>query len=135
MIILCFLLLFSCSSINFFNNSSKRHIEKDYYINGNIKYKIQKINEEIDGYAKYWTEDGILINEVYYINGILNGKWKEYYLNGNLKYSVNYLYGIKDGYELWFYENGIKKSELFYDNGEIVGTKIRWSKAGELIKK
>ena len=36
-------------------------------------------NNKLDGVAKYWTEEGYLINEVEYINGLLHGDWKEYY--------------------------------------------------------
>ena len=126
------LLLSGCTSLNFLN---KRHIEKDYYDNGEMKYKIQKFNDKIDGYAKYWDNNGKLINVVNYSNGVLHGEWKEYYSNGKIKYILNYQYGLKDGYERWYYDNGVKKSEIFYKNNKIIIDIIRWDKNGNLIYK
>ena len=126
------LLLSGCTSINFFN---KKHIEKEYYGNGAIKYKIQKLNNTIDGYAKYWDDKGNLINIVNYSNGVLHGPWKEYYSNGKIKYTLYYQYGLKDGYERWYHNNGIKKSEAFYKDNKIIIDIIRWDENGNLIYK
>ena len=121
----------SCSSSLFINKS----IEKDYYDNGNIKYEIQKNNDKIDGYAKYWNKEGHILNEVNYSNGLLHGEWKEYHVNGNIKYKITYQYGLKNGYEVWYYDNGIKKSEILYSKNKIVTDIIRWDKNGNLIYK
>ena len=126
------LLLSGCTSINFFN---KKHIEKEYYDNGVLKYKIQKLNNTIDGYAKYWDIEGNLINVVNYSNGVLHGSWEEYYSNGKIKYTLNYQYGLKDGYERWYYNNGFKKSETLYKDNEIIIDIIRWDNNGNLIYK
>ena len=129
---LIIILLSGCTSINFFN---KKHIEKEYYDNGTLKYKIQKLNNTIDGYAKYWDINGNLINIVNYSNGVLHGTWKEYYADGKIKYTLNYQYGLKDGYERWYYNNGVKKSEALYKNDQIIIDIIRWDKYGNLIYK
>ena len=126
------LLLTGCTSINFFN---KKNIEKEYYDNGALKYKIQKLNNTIDGYAKYWDIEGNLINVVNYSNGVLHGSWEEYYSNGKIKYTLNYQYGLKDGYERWYYNNGFKKSETLYKDNEIIIDIIRWDNNGNLIYK
>ena len=126
------LLLTGCTSINFFN---KKNIEKEYYDNGALKYKIQKLNNTIDGYAKYWDIEGNLINVVNYSNGVLHGSWEEFYSNGKIKYTLNYQYGLKDGYERWYYNNGFKKSETLYKDNEIIIDIIRWDNNGNLIYK
>ena len=125
------LLVLSCSSSILHN----RYIEKEYYDNGKLKYEIQKFNNKIDGYTKYWNEDGYILNEVNYSNGLLHGEWKEYHLSGNLKYSITYQYGLKDGYELWYYDNGIKQSEVLYKQDIIIADIIRWDENGNLIYK
>ena len=126
------LLLTGCTSINFFN---KKNIEKEYYDNGALNYKIQKLNNTIDGYAKYWDIEGNLINVVNYSNGVLHGSWQEYYPNGKIKYTLNYQYGLKDGYERWYYNNGFKKSETLYKDNQIIIDIIRWDNNGNLIYK
>ena len=119
-------------SCTFFNSNDK-YIEKAYHDNGKIKYEIHKKNDMVHGFAKYWDENGIIINEVQYFNGAFHGLWKEYYKNGNLKYSISYKYGLKDGYEYWFYENEQKQSETLYIKGEKQFDTIRWNKDGDLI--
>ena len=128
---LIFLFCFSCSL--YINDN--RYIEKDFHDNGKIKYKIQKLNDKIDGYAIYWDNEGNLISEAHYSNDLLHGVWKEYFQNGNLKYMVTYEYGLKNGYEYWFYENGTKKSETLYLEDIVVVDIIRWDKEGNIIYK
>ena len=131
-----FILLFilSCSS-NFNSNLEKKTLEEEYYENGQLEYQIQKNNNKIDGYAKYWNLDGQLINEVNYSNGIFHGNWKEYHSNGKIKYLVSYNYGLKEGYEYFYYDNGIKKSETYYESNQIIVETIRWDDTGKLIYK
>ena len=129
-LVIILFLFFSCTH---FNSSINRYIEKDYYTNGKIKYKIQKFNDKIDGYAKYWDEYDNIINIVHYSNGILHGEWKEFYSNGNIKFIVNYEYGLKQGKETWNHYNGNKKSEVIYDYGIIISDIIRWDEKGKLI--
>ena len=131
MIYILLILLVCCSTYS----PNGKYLEKDYYQNGQIKYSLEKNNGEIDGYAKYWDENGVLINEVEYSNGTLHGIWKEYYTNGTLKYSTDYNYGLRDGYEYWYYENGQKQSETLYDKGDVKINTIRWNENGELIYK
>ncbi len=112
-----------------------RSIEKDYYNNGKIRYEVQKFNDKLDGYSKYWDEEGRLLNVVNYSNGVLHGEWKEYHLNGSIKYILSYKYGLKNGYEFWYYDNGVKKSETLYEENRIVVDIIRWDRNGDLIYK
>ena len=125
------LFFFSCG-VGVFNN---KDIEKEYYDNGVLKYKTQKLNNKIDGYSKFWDINGNLINEVNYSNGLLHGKWTEYYPNGEVKYLSTYQYGLKNGPEIWYYDNGIKKSEIIYKEDKIDVDIIRWDKNGNLIYK
>ena len=125
------LLFINCGSGIFI----KKNIEKEYYVTGELKYEMQKKNNKIDGYTRFWDIDGNIINEVNYSNGILHGEWKEYHINGMIKSQINYEYGLKNGLELWYYDNGIKKSETLYKDDVIIIDIIRWDKDGNLIYK
>ena len=120
------ILLLSCSAGNKF--------EKSYYDNGNLRYKASKKNNYFNGDAEYWDEEGNLINEVEYLNGMIHGQWVDYYLSGSIKSIANYNFDKKDGLETYYYENGNKKSETFYENNIPVKNTIRWNIKGEILK-
>ena len=105
----------------------------EYYPNGNIKFKIERYNDKLDGCSKYWSEFGYLINEVCYENDVLHGEWKEYYPNEKIKYIVSYNYGLKDSFEIWYYDNGNIKSKSLFKNGKKEGKTIRWDEHGRLV--
>ena len=49
---------------------------KQYYDNGNIKEEVEYLNEEINGYYKFYDEDGTIILEEECINGKEIGRCK-----------------------------------------------------------
>ena len=118
--------LFSCSSYKVF--------DKSYYDDGKIRYKIEKKNNKLNGISKYWSEEGYLINEVQYLNGLLHGDWKEYYPSGEIKSITQYKFDKKDGSQTTYYLNGIKKSEISFIDGVQSSEKIRWTVTGMLIE-
>ena len=118
----------------FFACSTYKSIEKSYYENGNIRYKNIMKNNKLDGIAKYWSEDGDLINEVEYFNGLLHGEWKEYYPLNKIKSSTQYKFDKKDGLQIIYYANGHKKSETFFVDGVKNSEILRWTASGILIK-
>ena len=91
-------------------------------------------NNKLDGIAKYWTEEGYLINEVEYINGLLHGDWKEYYPSKKIKSLSQYKFDKKDGLQVTYHPNGNKKSEAFFIEGVQTSERLRWTTTGILIK-
>ena len=119
-------MLFACSTY--------KSIEKSYYENGNVRYKNSMKNNKLDGIAKYWSEDGHLINEVEYLNGLLHGEWIEYYPLKKIKSLTQYKFDKKNGLQITYHLNGNKKSEtLFIDDIQTSET-LRWTSSGILIK-
>jgi len=122
------LVLFSCT--NYLN----RTIDKEYYSNGKLKYKVEKLNNKLDGITLFWDSRGNLINKVEYSNGKIHGKWIEYFKSGNIKSVTNYKYDKKDGIETYYYNNGKKKIEKIYNNGIELKDIKRWKNNGEKIQ-
>jgi len=91
-------------------------------------------NNKIDGITKYWSEDGHLINEVEYLNGLLHGKWKEYYPSEKIKSITMYKFNKKDGLQTTYHINGMKKSETLFVDGIQYSETLRWTDSGILIK-
>ena len=123
-LIFLLVLFFSCSS---------QIIDKSYYGNNQLRYKIEKENNKEHGLASYWDQDGNLINTVEYFYGEIHGDWTRYYKSGNIESIIKYKFGNKDGYEITYYENGIMKSKVLYKDGTEVSEIIRWNNNGTLI--
>ena len=104
-----------------------------YYTNGNKKYDIEYKNGKIDGKAKYWNNNGDLINVVNYRNNLFHGDWIDYYSNGNIQHVTTYAYGHKNGEEIWYYKSGQIKSKVVYNYDEIITDLVRWDENGILI--
>ena len=119
-------MLFACSNY--------KSVEKSYYENGNIRYRNPIKNNKLDGVAKYWAENGDLINEVEYLNGLLHGEWKEYYPSKKIKSITNYKFDKKDGLHITYHMNGIKKSETLFLDGTQISEMLRWTNTAILIK-
>ena len=91
-------------------------------------------NDKLDGVAKYWSEDGYLINEVTYFNGLLHGEWIEYYSSKKIKSITQYKFDKKDGLHITYHPNGNKKSETLFFDGTKTSETLRWTNTGILIK-
>ena len=117
-----------------FSCSTYKSIEKSYYENGNIRYTNPMKNNKLNGIAKYWSEEGLLINEVEYLNGLLHGEWIEYYPSKDIKSVSRYKFDKKDGLQITYYVNGNKKSETLFSDGRQISETIRWSIDGLLMK-
>ena len=91
-------------------------------------------NNKLNGIAKYWREDGVLINAVEYLHGVLHGGWKEYYPSEKIKSETQYKFDKKDGLQIMYYENGNKKNQTSFKDDIQVSETLRWTITGELIE-
>ena len=121
--IFLYFLFYSCSSIN---------SDIAYYDNGNIKYDIEYRNGKIDGSAKYWSSEGVLINLVHYTNDLFHAEWIDFYPDGKIQHIVNYSYGQKHGEEIFYYQSGKITSKIIYNYDVVVKELIRWDEKGLL---
>ena len=75
-------------------NWEKHGIAESYYPNGNIHYKRKFINGKIEGFDKYFYEDGSKSLVCFKLNGLLHGNYVSYQKDGNFLERRNY----EDGY-------------------------------------
>ena len=134
-----------------------------YYINGQKLSEGQVISSDGDmiknGKWLFWNQDGLLIEEVEFSNGIRdgitkyfsangkksaeilyqegtpwNGEWVKWYSNGTEKELGNYVNGKKEGPWKGWYENGQKYYVIYYQNNLMHGVYTEWAEDGRLTK-
>jgi len=80
---------------------------KEYYENGKLFFKVSlNKNGEYSGIGKYYNEDGKLISEFTYKEGIKEGPAKLYFQNGSVEQIWNYKNGKSHGINKKFDLNG-----------------------------
>ena len=78
------------------------------------------IKGKLNGFAKIYNKQGVLVFEGEYLNGIKNGFVKEYNENGFLKFEGEYLNGkIYNGTKRKYYNNMNLRTEIQYIKGDI----------------
>lgn len=90
--------------VEWVNEADKSYYQTEYYENKAIKSRCFYKAGKLDGTAKFFDEDGFLINEKIYREGIL-------------KTEYNYKNGKLDGSEKLFHSNGQLWTERLYKNG------------------
>lgn len=127
-----------------------------YYENGYKRAEHQFVNDILNGYSKYWNEDGFLWHCSYRKNGLLDGNYEEWYPSGKMQAKgffengsghIHYYYengyilkeghlknDKEDGVWIYYYENGMKQSEGLYENGSPNGNYKVWDFRGKLIE-
>ena len=96
-----------------------------FYLKGVIK-KGKK-----HGIEKIWNENGELMSEYKYKNGVLLRK--TIFGNDSIKIAeinLNKL-GQKHGKEIYWHDNGQKSSEVYFKNGELNGVATSWDENGQ----
>lgn len=102
-----------------------------YFIDGNIKYLGQYLNNGKNGKWEYFYKSGNREQIGNFNNGKYQGNWIWYYENGNIKREENYFNGKNDGDYIEYDENeniivqgsfieGEKDGKWFYDIGDII---------------
>ena len=102
------------------NMKYKKKEIKEINLNDNeldLEKEMRKIDEK-NGIIKEYNEDGQLIFEGEYLNGIRNGKGKEYLYNGTIIFEGEYLKGEKNGRGKKYYYDGTLIFEGEYLNGK-----------------
>ena len=93
-----------------------------YYPNGN-KSVDMKINEkgEREGLLYFYDNYGTKNDEVFYKEGLPDGKRVTFYKNGHIKDSFYYANSDIDGYDKSYFSNGVVQSEGWYKAGKKQG--------------
>ena len=99
---------------------------KTYYDDGSVKEEVYTINGMLEGPGKTYYPNGQLKEEVTYANNTAEGPAIAYYENGAVKEKKTWLHGKLDGTYTLYCENGNVKEEQNYDAGKLDGMTKRY---------
>jgi antitoxin component YwqK of YwqJK toxin-antitoxin module len=80
----------------------------------------------LNGVVQKHNDDGNLIFECSFKNGLKDGPLKVWCSNGNLVFSSGYKLGLPNGAFQWWYSNGKPKAKCTYSNGLLNGKCEEW---------
>ena len=87
----------------------------------------------IPQYAFYpGTKDTLSVSSFY--NGLEHGSFRRYHENGILMEQRYYVHGVKTGPLKRYWSNGKIQSHYFFVNGEYQGTCREWNPEGKLVR-
>lgn len=98
-----------------------------YYSNKNKQAEGNYIGKLKDSIWNYYSEDGILLNNVPYSSDIKNGTEIKYYNTGNIFEKYEWVQDIEDGKHLRYYENGNVMIRSTYVKGILNGIYASYS--------
>lgn len=96
-------------------------LRKFYSENGLLLNEHKLLNGKFHGEQKVYYRDGGLKIQECYNNGVLNGEAKTFYKNGQLQFSGSYVDGIQDGEIRRYYLNGNLKKAFDVEDGKVIG--------------
>ncbi|MFP3597017.1 toxin-antitoxin system YwqK family antitoxin [Chryseobacterium sp. SIMBA_029] len=97
--------------------SGSKYLFKDYYKSGKLYFEAlstSKTEKKFDGVAKFYAENGQLIESAVLKNGIINGEVNSFDENGKVKGKAVYL-NNKEVHALMFYYKGDTEGSPDYD--------------------
>ena len=104
-----------------------------------ITYSSDVLVEEIfykdglkHGSFKKWYQNGLLSYHCHFINGKQEGLAKSWWKNGNIRSESRYTDGVANGIQRQWYSTGEKFQELNLVNGREEGMQRTWRKNGKL---
>ncbi len=89
------------------------------YPNGRVESVVTYYKNYKEGPAKFFSDQGILLEERSYKDGLVNGLVKTYYPNGNLREVFNVSEGRREGPATLYDTTGQIISERFFSQGRI----------------
>ncbi len=105
----------------------------DYYLNGHTQSERICLNGRLNGYYKRYNQNGKILFESEYKDGIANGLDLWYYEDGSLKQKCEFVNGRKNGICVKYcpnvqisqrsnYVNGVMQGELtdYYSSGKVI---------------
>ena len=119
-------------TINYSDNGLKNG-EYQLMSNDKLIEKGKYLNDEKDGLWTVNNTNGVLISEINYSKGKLNGNFKQYYYDGQPKVIANFENNNPNGEWKYFSKKGkiIKQGE--FENGKALGTWKIFKKNGKKV--
>jgi len=120
---------------NNFYNEEGLLVKRLFYPDSSIKIERTYKDDTIEhGYAKQYYPEGQLKYKLSFKNGQLHGTVKEYYKNGEIKFIGWNEKGKQDSLALWYYENGQIEIKSFFYKGNRIGEEMHYYLDGEIKK-
>ena len=120
------------TTIFFLENGKAKIIT--YHKNGNKQEEVFSINGLLDGEAFIYYPSGKLENKSFFKDGKREGESLTYYENGKLKKKILYKNGMKNGIAIVYYENGMIEEKAYFVNDKKENERLYYDKKGNLIK-
>lgn len=99
-------------------NDSYDGLFREFYANGRVATEMFYNAGNPDGFAKYWSRDGLKCNVDLFIDGEECGSKKmEYFENGMLSKEIGMNGDLPDGLEISYHENGVECMRVVYEMG------------------
>jgi hypothetical protein len=96
----------------------KNGLEEVFYANGQLQYKRNWINNQLDGEGVHYHNDGTLYYKEFYANGVKSGTWSFYEHDGTIMQSITYTGNNADGVYDYF-SAGVKYFTQVVTNGQV----------------
>ena len=120
------------ATIFFLENEKTKIIT--YHKNGNKQEEVFSINGLLDGEAFIYYPSGKLENKSFFKDGKREGESLTYYENGKLKKKILYKNGMKNGIAIAYYENGMIEQKAYFVDDKKENERLYYDKKGNLIK-
>ncbi len=106
---------------------------KIYFPSGKVEAEIYYANGMRDGKYKIYYESGALRSAGVYLGGKANGRLTNYYEDGTLESEIQVANGLWDGVRRTYYQDGTMQSEENFSQGKKNGGQQFYDKKGNLI--
>jgi uncharacterized protein len=107
-----------------YSNGLRDGYSREYDQQGNIISEGEYIEGMEEGLWKYSYGDHSAIGE--YLNGMRHGNWKHYFADGRLSFSGDFIEDNPNGRHSWYWSNGNRKTEGTYSMGIKHGEWIKY---------
>jgi len=96
---------------------SQSEVKTEYWENGEILSQVHYNDGIREGSCRYYYKNGIMMTEGFYLNGKMSGYWHSFHPNGNIESKGKYdhrqsgVYGQKTGKWMYYDVEGHKISD------------------------
>jgi antitoxin component YwqK of YwqJK toxin-antitoxin module len=140
-------------------NGRKDGMVRTFFANGVLMSAKEYQDNQLNGWSLECEKNGVVLNEAYFINGVLNGEFRvyttakgvrivksvyhykdgifhgtctEYNDSGKISAMSTYNEGIKDGTSRWYFTNGLMAMEQQYKAGLLNGRETIYHNNGKV---
>lgn len=98
---------------------------------GVMMSEMQYREGKLDGPSLYFDGQGHLLRSCYYLEGELHGDCVQYYPHGQLQMECRYLNGKLEGEKRLYHQNGVLQAREVYKNGQLQGESEHYDQQGQ----